>query len=295
MKKLLMLSLFISLSAGAQSLESHISDSVKPLGKLLEGKKGKVVLGTFKSSKATDTCAPNKGVNTKISAALSRLGIKTTLAARMVNIDADQAEISRVTKLSGGSYIILGSYEVTGTKFKLDCTLYDHNGAGVGACDEVAASAISQEAADNINCPKEDKPAPVVTPLPQSDAEGPSASGDPQVKKVDDYICSVIHKDYDLKRLVTALYEKKFYTLEELKGIRKDTVEDALDVKKDYCVTLGNFVLCSDYWQGSGAQAFLGDTTALGASKILSWKHPNKSQVKEATRCLKKDNNWWNP
>jgi hypothetical protein len=171
MKKLLFLFVFISLSVGAQTIESHIGESIKPLGKLLEGKKGKVVIGTFKSSKSTDICVPNKGVNTKISAGLGRLGIKTSLAARSVSLDADQSEISRVIKLSGGSYIILGSYEVTGTKFKIDCTLYDHNGAGVGACDDVAATTISQDIVDSINCPKEDKPTSVVIPPPDSDAE----------------------------------------------------------------------------------------------------------------------------
>lgn len=159
MKKLLLLSLFISLSAGAQSIESHIADTVKPLSKLLEGKKGKVVLGVFSSAKNTDTCAPSKAVNSKISAALARSGVKTSLASRAVNMNSDQAEISRVTKLSGGSYIILGSYELSGTKFKLDCTLYDHNGAGVGACEEVAAVILTQDLVDAINCPKEDKPA----------------------------------------------------------------------------------------------------------------------------------------
>ncbi len=293
MKKLLLLSLFVSFAAGAQSLESHINDTVKPLGKLLEGKKGKVVIGTFHSAKSSDTCAPSKAVNSKVSTALARVGVKTTLSSRSVALDADQAEISRVTKLSGGSYIILGSYEVSGTKFKLDCTLYDHNGAGVGACDEVAAVSIPQEQVDSINCPKTDKPAPEVKPLPQTDNE--TIGGDMNVKQIDDYICSVIHRNYDLKRLVTALYEKKFYTLQDLKGVRKNSEEDDLDVKKDYCVTLGNFVLCSDYWTGSGAQVFLGDEVALGAAKILSWKHPNKSQVKDAARCLKKDNNWWNP
>ncbi|MBY0413063.1 MAG: hypothetical protein K2Q18_02805, partial [Bdellovibrionales bacterium] len=84
-------------------------------------------------------------------------------------------------------------------------------------------------------------------------------------------------------------------TLEELKGVRKSTAEDALEVNKDECVTLGNFVLCTDHWNGSGAQVFLGDTTALGSAKVLSWKHPSKGQVANATRCLKKDDNWWNP
>lgn len=293
MKKILLLSFFVSFTAGAQSLESHINDTVKPLGKLLEGKKGKVVLGTFHSTKSSDTCAPSKAVNSKVSAALARVGVKTTLSSRSVGMDADQSEISRVTKLSGGSYIVLGTYEVSGTKFKLDCTLYDHNGAGVGACDEVAAVSLPQEQVDTINCPKEEKPAPEAKALPQSDNE--TAGGDMNVKQIDDYICSVIHRNYDLKRLVTALYEKKFYTLQDLKGVKKNTEEDDLDVKKDYCVTLGNFVMCSDYWTGSGAQVFLGDGVALGAAKILSWKHPNKSQVKDSARCLKKDNNWWNP
>ncbi|AUN99553.1 hypothetical protein C0V70_15860 [Bacteriovorax stolpii] len=293
MKKYLLLALLTSFSLHAQTLETHINDSVKPLGKMLEGKRGKVVLGTFKSAKATDTCAPSKAVNSKINAALARAGVKTTLSTRAVGMDADQAEISRVTKLSGGSYIVLGTYELSGTKFKLDCAVYDHNGASIGACEEVTAATLSQEVADSINCPKEEKPA-VETPKTEA-SKAEVEGGDLQVKKIDDYICSIIHKEYDLKRLVTNLYEKKYYSLEDLKGVRKNTVEDALDVRKEYCVTLGNFVVCTDYWDGSGAQVFLGDTTALGATKILSWKHPNKSQVKDAARCLKKDDNWWNP
>lgn len=259
---------------------------------MLEGKKGKVALSVFKSAKSTDTCAPSKSVNSKISAALSRAGVKTTLSSRAVSMDSDQTEISRVTRLSGGSYIVLGTYELTGTKFKIDCALYDHNGASVGACDDVAAVAVSSEAAETMTCPKEEKP--VVETVKTEDKTDMDA-GDLQVKKVDDYICSVIHRDYDLKRLVTNLYEKKLYTLENLKGVRKQTAEDALEVRKEYCVTLGNFVMCTDYWEGSGAQVFLGDTSSLGAAKILSWKHPNKSQVKDAARCLKKDDNWWNP
>ena len=293
MKKLILLSLFVSFSVSAQSLESHINDSVKPLGKMLEGKKGKVAIGTFTSAKVTDKCAPSKAVNSKLSAALARAGVKTTLSSRAVSMDAEQAEISRVVKLSGGSYIVLGTYELSGTKFKLDCALYDHNGASVGACDEVAAANVSAEVAESINCPKEEKPAPE---LKKPDLDVPDMdAGDLQVKKIDDYICSVIHRDYDLKRLVTNLYEKKLYSLENLKGVRKEMAEDALEVTKDHCVTLGNFVMCTDYWSGSGAQVFLGDTSSLGAAKILSWKHPNKSRVKDAARCLKKDDNWWNP
>lgn len=292
MKKYFLLSLLVSFSVSAQTLESHIADSVKPLAKMLEGKKGKVALSVFKSAKSTDTCAPSKSVNSKISAALSRAGVKTTLSSRAVSMDSDQTEISRVTRLSGGSYIVLGTYELTGTKFKIDCALYDHNGASVGACDDVAAVAVSSEAAETMTCPKEEKP--VVETVKTEDKTDMDA-GDLQVKKVDDYICSVIHRDYDLKRLVTNLYEKKLYTLENLKGVRKQTAEDALEVRKEYCVTLGNFVMCTDYWEGSGAQVFLGDTSSLGAAKILSWKHPNKSQVKDAARCLKKDDNWWNP
>lgn len=295
MKKLILLSLFVSFAASAQTLESHINDSVKPLGKMLEGKKGKVVLGTFTSAKSTDTCPPSKAVNSKISAAMARANVKTTLASRAVSMDADQAEISRVTKLSGGSYIVLGTYELSGTKFKLDCALYDHNGASVGACEEVAAVNISSEVADSINCPKkEEKPAPELK-KPDLDADEEVDAGDLQVKKIDDYICTVIHRDYDLKRMITNLYEKKLYSLDNLKGVRKQTAEDALEVRKDYCVTLGNFVMCTDYWDGSGAQVFLGDTSSLGAAKILSWKHPNKAHVKNAARCLKKDDNWWNP
>lgn len=298
MKKLLLLSLMISFTVGAQSIESHIFESVKPLGKILEGKKGKVVLGTFKSTKATDTCTPSKSVNSKVSAALLKAGVKTTIATRAVGMDAEQMEISRVTKLSGGSYVVLGTYELTGMKFKIDCAVYDHNGAGVGACEDVPAITLTSEQADLINCPKEEKPA-VVEPVKKIETEAveeeKTDSADVNVKKIDDYICSVIHRDYDLKRMVTNLYEKKFYTLEELKGVKKESVQDALDVKKENCVTLGNFVMCTDYWEGSGAQIFLGDSNALGASKILSWKHPNKAHVAKASRCLKKDDNWWNP
>jgi hypothetical protein len=293
MKKILLLALAISFNIHAESIESHIADSVKPLGKYLEGKKGKVVLGTFQSSKQTDTCKPSKAVNSKVSAALARAGVKTVIASRAVGMDADQAEISRVVKLSGGSYIILGSYELSGTKFKLDCAVYDHNGASIAACDEVTGVTVSSELAELINCPKEERPVVAETPKVE-EVKKEEAIGDSDVKKIDDYICSVIHKDYDLKRLVVNLYEKKYYTLEQLKGVRKETAQDALDVSKDYCVTLGNFVMCTDYWNGSGAQVFLGDTSALGASKILSWKHPNKAQVKDAARCLKKDDNWWN-
>jgi hypothetical protein len=292
MKKILLLALFVSLNVQAQTLESHINDSVKPLGKMLEGKKGKVVLGTFQSSKSTDTCNPSKAVNSKISAALARANVKTTLASRAVGMDAEQAEISRVTKLSGGSYIVLGTYELNGLKFKIDCALYDHNGASVGACDDVAPVTVSAETAESINCPKVETPVVAVPAKTESEADD---SNDPQIKKIDDYICSVIHRDYDLKRLVMSLYEQKLYTLEELKGVKAKSAADALDVRKDYCVTLGNFVTCTDYWKGSGAQVFLGDTTALGASKVLGWKHPNKAQVKNAARCLKKDDNWWNP
>lgn len=292
MKKILLLALFVSLNVQAQSLESHINDSVKPLGKMLEEKKGKVVLGTFQSSKATDTCKPSKAVNSKISAALARANVKTTLASRAVSMDAEQAEISRVTKLSGGSYIVLGTYELNGTKFKIDCALYDHNGASVGACDDIAPVTVSAETAESINCPKVE--APVVVAPAKTDADVDD-NNDPQIKKIDDYICSVIHREYDLKRLVMSLYEQKLYTLEELKGVKAKSATDALDVRKEYCVTLGNFVTCTDSWKGSGAQVFLGDTTALGTSKILGWKHPNKAQVKNAARCLKKDDNWWNP
>lgn len=292
MKKILFLALIVSLNVQAQTMESHINDSVKPLGKMLEGKKGKVVLGTFESSKPTDTCRPNKAVNSKISAALARANVKTSLASRAVGMDADQAEISRVTKLSGGSYIVLGTYELNGLKFKIDCALYDHNGASVGACEDIAPVTVSAETAESINCPKVETPVVAVPAKTEADTD---ESNDPQIKKIDDYICSVIHREYDLKRLVMSLYEQKLYTLEELKGVRAKSATDALDVRKDYCVTLGNFVTCTDYWKGSGAQVFLGDTTALGASKILGWKHPNKAQVKNAVRCLKKDDNWWNP
>lgn len=291
MKKILLLALLVSLNVQAQSLESHINDSVKPLGKMLEGKKGKVVLGTFQSSKSTDTCKPNKAVNSKVSAALARANVKTTLASRAVSMDAEQAEISRVTKLSGGSYIVLGTYELNGTKFKIDCALYDQNGASVGACDDVAPVTVSVETAESINCPKVETPV-VTTAKVDTEVE---ENNDPQIKKIDDYICSVIHREYDLKRLVMSLYEQKLYTLEELKGVKAKSATDALDVRKDYCVTLGNFVTCTDSWKGSGAQVFLGDTTALGATKILNWKYPNKAQVKNAARCLKKDDNWWNP
>jgi hypothetical protein len=295
MKKLLLLSLMFSFTAGAQTIESHIFDSVKPLGKVLEGKKGKVALGIFKSVKVTDKCTPSKSVNSKVSSALLKAGVKTVIANRAVGMDAEQTEISRVTKLSGASYIVLGTYELTGTSFKIDCAVYDHNGAGVGACDDVPAVALTSEQVEAINCPKEEKPIiPAAEPEKKIEEEKID-SADTQVKKIDDYICSVIHRDYDLKRMVANLYEKKFYTLEELKGVKKDYAEDALEVRKENCVTLGNFVMCTDFWQGSGAQVFLGDTSSLGSSKILSWKHPNKAHVSNATRCLKKDDNWWNP
>ena len=292
MKKILLLTVLFSLNAGAQTIESHIFDSVKPLGKVFEGKKGKVALGTFKSVKVTDTCVPSKSVNSKVSSALQKAGVKTVITKRAVGMDAEQTEISRVTKLSGGSYIVLGTYELTGNKFKVDCAAYDHNGNGVGACEDVPAVTLSPEQVEAINCPAPEKP--VVVEPKKEEAKAPE-SNDPMIKKIDDYICSVIHRDYDLKRLVINLYEKKMYSLEELKAVRKEYAEDALEVRKDYCVTLGNFVMCTDYWEGSGAQIFLGDTSALGSSKILSWKHPNKSQVGNATRCLKKDDNWWNP
>ena len=295
MKKILLLSFFVALNVQAQSIESHINDSVKPLGKLLEGKKGKVVLGTFKSSKMTDTCTPSKAVNSKVSSALARANVKMTLASRAVSMDAEQAEISRVTKLSGGSYIVLGTYELNGTKFKIDCALYDHNGASVGACEDVAAVVVSAEVSESINCPKEEIPVFVPQSNEEKATQNEDVSSDPKVKKIDDYICSVIHRDYDLKRLVMSLYEKKLYTLEELKRVGPESTMDALDNRKEHCVTLGNFVTCTDYWQGSGVQVFLGDGTALGASKILSWKHPQKIQVKNSARCLKKDDNWWNP
>lgn len=292
MKKIFILALFTSLNVQAQTMESHINDSVKPMGKILEGKKGKVVLGTFQSSKSTDTCNPSKAVNSKVSAALARANVKTTIGSRTVGMDAEQAEISRVTKLSGGSYIVLGTYELNGLKFKIDCALYDHNGASVGACDDVVPVTVSAEIAELINCPKVETSA---VALPAKSDINAEENNNSQIKKVDDYICSVIHREYDLKRLIIGLYEQKLYTLEELKGVRATFATDALDIRKDYCVTLGNFVTCTDYWKGSGAQVFLGDTTALGVSKILGWKHPNKAQVKNAVRCLKKDDNWWNP
>lgn len=297
MKKIILLTMLCSSQLWAQAdktMESHIADSVKPLAKILEGKKGKVVMGTFKSTKPTDKCAPSESVNSKLRSILSRSGVQTVIASRAVSMDAKQDEISRVAKLSGGSYIILGTYELTGTKFKVDCALYDHNGNGVGACDEAAAVILPAETVQALECPKEEKPAEVV----QAKAEGKieaAATTDSQVKQIDDYICSVIHRDYDLKRLITSLYEKKLYTLPELKGISRQSSEDALDQRQNHCVTLGNFVVCTNSWSGSGAQVFLSGGMALGATKVQAWKHPNKSLVKDAERCLKKDNDWWNP
>jgi hypothetical protein len=297
MKKLIIIASLFSMSAWAQSektLESHIADAVKPLAKLIEGKKGKVVLSTFKStSTSLEACAPNKGINTKINAILARSGVPTVIASRSVSMDSEQAEISRVAKLSGGSFIILGTYELIGSKFKIDCALYDHNGSSIGACEEAPAVLVSPETVQSINCPKIEK-TPEATPAPKAEAKT-EAADESQIKKIDDYICSVIHRDYDLKRLINNLYEKKLYTLPELKGIGKSSNEDALEQRQDTCVTLGNFVICTNHWSGNGAQVFLSGGTPLGATKVVSWKHPNKALVKENERCLKKDNDWWNP
>lgn len=154
------------MNAYADTIETHIGDSLKPLVKILEVKQGKVALGTFTSGKIIDTCAPSKSINSKVSAALTRAGIPTVIASRAVNKDAEQAEVSRVTKLSGASYVILGTYEITGLKFKLECTVFDHNGAGVGACADMPATDITQEVADSINCPKIEKE---VTPVKIND------------------------------------------------------------------------------------------------------------------------------
>ncbi|MBY0413264.1 MAG: hypothetical protein K2Q18_03830 [Bdellovibrionales bacterium] len=199
MKKLLLLSLIVSINASAQSLETHIYESVKPLGKILEGKKGKVVLGTFKSTKASDACTPSKAINTKISAALLKAGVKTTASHRVIDVGADQAEVSRVTKLSGGSYIILGTYELAGAKFKIDCSVFDHNGSGVGACEDIAAVTLAPEMVESINCPITPPAAPVKEEKIEKTEALPEVpeTGDTRLKKIDDYICSVIHRDYD--------------------------------------------------------------------------------------------------
>lgn len=297
MKRIILLASLFSFQAWSQSektLETHIAESLKPLGKLLEGKKGKVVLGTFISGKSTDKCDPSKAVNSKIAATLARQSVTTVIASRAVSMNSDQSEISRVAKLSGGSYIILGTYELNGTKFKIDCALYDHNGASIGGCDDVAAVNLSPELAEPIQCPTAEK-TPSTPPTTKADDKTESTTTDSTLKQIDDYICSVIHRDYDLKRLVTSLYEKKLYSLQELKGITKEYSEDSLEQRQENCVTLGSFVVCTNYWSGSGAQVFLSGGTALGATKISSWKHPNKALVKDADRCLKKDNDWWNP
>jgi hypothetical protein len=297
MKKIILLASLFSFQAWSQTektLETHIAESVKPLTKLLEGKKGKVVLGTFRSGKGTDKCDPSKAVNSKIAATLARQGVPTVIASRPVSMDSEQAEISRVAKLTGGSYIVLGTYELNGTKFKIDCALYDHNGASIGGCDDVASVNLTPELAEPIQCPTAEK-TPSAPPAVIADDKTESTTTDSKLKQIDDYICSIIHRDYDLKRLVTALYEKKLYSLDELKVITKEYSEDSLEQRQDNCVTLGTFVVCTNYWSGSGAQVFLSGGTALGATKISSWKHPNKALVKDANRCLKKDNGWWNP
>jgi hypothetical protein len=160
MKQIIFLASLFSFQAWSQvekTLETHIAESVKPLGKLLEGKKGKVVLGTFTSGKSTDKCEPSKAVNSKIAATLARQSIATVFASRAVYINSDQSEISRVTKLSGGSYIILGTYELNGTMFRIDCALYDHNGASIGGCDSVAAVSLSPDLAESVQCPAAEK------------------------------------------------------------------------------------------------------------------------------------------
>ena len=295
MKKLLfILSLFSFSGLNAQekdlkTIETHMNDALKPLTKLLEGKKGKVVIGHLKSTDAKENCQPNKALNAKFTAAVARTGMPSTVSKRTLPMDADQAEISRVVKLSGGSYVVLGSYDITGGQFKLDCALFDHNGASLGACDDTAAVTISKEIAEKLTCPKEEQKE-IVTPQPAIQSD----NTDPKTKAIDDYICAVIHRDYDFKRLITNIYEKKLMTLDELKKIERVSTEDALEQMKENCVTLGNFVICTDYWSGKGAQVFLGETTALGATKVKNWKHPNKTQVKGHERCLQKEDNWWN-
>ena len=295
MKKLILIGAFFSMSSFAQekdmkTIETHMNESLKPIAKLLEGKKGKVVVGTLKSTDAKESCQPNKSLNSKFNAAIARTGLPATISKRALPMDADQAEISRVVKLSGGSYVVLGSYDFVNGQFKLDCALYDHNGTSLGACEDVAPATVTKEMAEKLTCPKEE-PKAVVTPQPTT---AMTENADPKIKQIDDYICSIIHKDYDFKRLVSSIYEKKLMTLDELKKVEKVSTEDALEAMKEYCVTLGNFVICTDYWAGNGAHVFLSDSMALGATKVKTWKHPFKAQVKGAERCLMKEDGWWN-
>lgn len=294
MKKLflpLVLSLITSAFAqekDLKSIEVHMNESLKPLVKLLEGKKGKVVIGALKSTDAKEACQPNSALNAKFTSAVARTGMTSTVSKRALHMDADQGEISRVVKLSGGSYVVLGSYDIVGGQFKLNCALFDHNGSSLGACEDAPPVSVSKEMVEKLTCPKEE-PKVVVTPQPskQSDVV------DPKIKQIDDYICSVIHRDYDLKRLIQSIYEKKLMTLDELKKVEKISTEDALEQSKENCLTLGNFVVCSNYWSGR-AVTFLSDNTGLGAVKIQAWKHPFKEQVSGNERCLQKESNWWN-
>jgi hypothetical protein len=280
--------------AQTQTVEKHLVDSFKSVGKTLEGKKGKVVLSQFKLTNSPETCPVNKGLQAKISSALIKAGVKTQLSSRHVEMDADQTEISRVAKLSGGSYIILGAYELSGTKFKIDCSVFDHNGASVASCEDMEPVTLSPDQVTSFSCPKEVVKKEEVKEA-TTEASTETASVDHSIKAIDDYICSVIHKDYDFKRLINSLFEKKFYTVEELKGIKADSVQDELDAYKENCATLGNFVVCTNgWWPGPGAHIFLSDDSALGKTKIVNWKHPSKSQVKNSSRCLKKTDNWWN-
>jgi hypothetical protein len=294
MKKIilpLILSLFTCAFAQEKDLktiENHMNESLKPLVKLLEGKKGKVVIGSIKSTDAKESCKPNTSLNAKFAAAVARTGLPSTVSKRPIQMDADQAEIARVVKLSGGSYVVLGSYDVVGGQFKLDCALFDHNGSSLGACDDSTPAPVSKEMAEKLTCPKEE-PKAIVTPQPSKQSD----TVDPKIKNIDDYICSVIHRDYDFKRLISAIYDKKLMTLDELKKVEKISTEDALEQTKEYCVTLGNFVVCTDYWNGNGAHVFLSDNTGLGSTKIKTWKHPFKEQVAGHERCLQKENNWW--
>ena len=95
--------------------------------------------------------------------------------------------------------------------------------------------------------------------------------------------------------MINSFYEKKLYTVEELKGIKSESIQDELDATKENCTTLGNFVVCTgSWWPGPGAHIFLSEETALGKTKVVNWKHPNKSLIKNSSKCLKKSDNWWN-
>ncbi len=274
-----------------KTIEAHMIEATKPLAKMLDGKKGRVVIGSLKSTDAKDACQANKSLNSKFATAIARTGMSSTISKRALQMDADQAEIARVVKLSGGSYVVLGSYDIVGNQFKLDCALYDHNGTSIGACDEAPATTISKEMTEKLVCPKEEEKV-IVTPQPTTTQ---TESNDPKLKKIDDYICSILHRDYDFKRLIANLYEKKLFSLDELKKIEKISTEDALEQLKENCVTLGNFVICTDYWNGNGTHVFLSDSNGPGSTKVKAWKHPSKAGVKGNERCLQKEDNWWNP